>query len=410
MEKYTVVIPARNSIDTLKYTLQTCLTQTYPNFEILISDNCSDDGTAQYIKNLNDKRLRYIRSERSLSMTENFEFALSHARGGFIMCIGADDGLMPDAINYVNEIVTKYGVQAIACQYAYYLWSNAPVPERGRLLLNALNEYKSNVEIRNSSEWIKKTLAFKSALYVCDLPSLYYGFVHRSIIDKSVKDGIYFRSITPDAFSAFATAISTDTYAFSFKPFCISGISGKSNGLSQTIGSDISKAFVTETAHSIHKDFVFCPAMEVILSEAFYQLAEAFPDKCKGYSIDFSKMLKIAIIKSNKQTFNAVIDASMRMAEIHHLNFKNIRRNRFYKIKKFARRSIKMFEMFLTNGRKYLGMKNSSDFQITNIYEASIALSILEAANRGRRLETVRSKFLSRLKKRIFFLSDKDTL
>ena len=71
MEKYTVVIPARNSIDTLKYTLQTCLTQTYPNFEILISDNCSDDGTAQYIKNLNDKRLRYIRSERSLSMTKS---------------------------------------------------------------------------------------------------------------------------------------------------------------------------------------------------------------------------------------------------------------------------------------------------------------------------------------------------
>lgn len=49
MEKYTVVIPTRNSIETLKHTLSTCLTQTYSNFEILVSDNCSDDNTEEYI-------------------------------------------------------------------------------------------------------------------------------------------------------------------------------------------------------------------------------------------------------------------------------------------------------------------------------------------------------------------------
>lgn len=124
------------------------------------------------------------------------------------------------------------------------------------------------------------------------MPSFYCtGLIHRSVINKAVKDGVYFRSITPDAYSAFATAVHIDTYAFSNRPF-IAGISGKSNGLSQSIGSDISRNFVKENVHPIHKDFVYCSALQVIMGEAFFQLAEAFPIVCKDYHIDFLKMLQ----------------------------------------------------------------------------------------------------------------------
>lgn len=56
-------------------------------------------------RDLRDKRVRYIKTGKPISMTENFEFALSNAREGYIMFLGADKGLMPDAIKYVNEIV-----------------------------------------------------------------------------------------------------------------------------------------------------------------------------------------------------------------------------------------------------------------------------------------------------------------
>jgi glycosyltransferase involved in cell wall biosynthesis len=410
MEKYTVVIPTRNSIDTLKYTLQTCLSQTYENFEILISDNFSDDGTAEYVKNLNDNRIRYIRTERPLSMTQNFEFALSNAKEGFIMCIGADDGLMPGAINYVDSIVKKYKVTVVACQYAHYFWPNAPVPQHGRLVLNALNFHKSNVEIRQSSEWVKKTLDFQTALYVCDLPGLYYGFVHRNVIDMAVKDGVYFRSITPDAYSAFATSINTEIYAYSFRPFSIAGISGRSNGLSQTIGGDIAKTFVTENAHPIHKNFSFCPAMEVIMGEAFYQFATAFPEKCQAYKIDFPRMLKNAISNTNENNYPEVITAVKKMAEMHNLDFESLKNKQGRMAIKFINRSFQMLSSVLFYGSKYLGMKDSALFAVGNIYDASVALGILESANRKNRIETVSSRFLNRVKKRLFFLSSKDTM
>ena len=36
MEKFTVVIPTRNNVHSLKHTINTCLRQNYPNFEIII--------------------------------------------------------------------------------------------------------------------------------------------------------------------------------------------------------------------------------------------------------------------------------------------------------------------------------------------------------------------------------------
>lgn len=408
MEKYTIVIPTKNSLETLKYTLQTCLRQTYPNFEILVCDNCSVDGTHEYIKKIADNRIRYIKTERPLSMTSNFEFAISNVKEGFLGCIGADDGLMPDAINYVDSIVQKFGVKAVACQYAHYFWPNVSVPQHGRLILNALNEHKSNVEIRKSSDWINKTLAFKTALYVCDLPSLYYGFVHRSIINKTIKEQVYFRSITPDAYSAFATAVSVDKYAFSFRPFCIAGISGKSNGLSQAVGGDISRSFVSENVHPIHKDFEFCVAMEVILGEAFCQLRDAFPELTNKYKLDFELMLQKVMGNKNHVANEETMKAIKIIANLHGIDLTKLKPAAFYGVRKFLTRSLQMSGAVLLNGSKYLGMKNSADYFVETVYDASIALSIMETANEGNKLLTVRKRFADRFIRRVFFLSTKN--
>ena len=401
MEKYTVVIPARNNVETLRYTLATCLRQQYPNFYILVSDNCSEDGTGDMIQGLNDSRISYIRTPRTLSMTQHFEFALSHVKDGFVMCIGADDGLMPDSINYVDAIVQKHNVKAVACQYAHYFWPNVPVAEHGKLTVNGMDVHKTGVEIRRSPEWIQKTLNFESVLYVCDLPSVYYGFIHRSIIDKCVKDGVYFRSITPDAYSAFATAIQLDNYAYSQRPFCIAGISGKSNGLSQMLNGDVAKRFITENVHPIHHEFAFSPAFEVILAEAFYQLKDAFPRECAPYKIDMALMLQKAVANSNQKTAEEVLTAARKMAEMHQINFEQVKDSKLKKLNRFYRLTSRMTRSFITNRKWYLGMADSAKFSVRNIDEASTVLGVFVAANEGNEFETIESRFTGRIKKRL---------
>jgi len=309
MEKYTVIIPTRDRAETLEATLRTCLRQTYANFEIIVSDNCSDDNTKEIVEGLRDPRIIYINPGRRLSMSGNFEFALGHVTDGFIMFIGSDDGIMPDAINYVDSIVKKYKVDAVSCQQATYVWPNFPdIKIAGRL---TFGESRRDVEIRSSKEWIAKALSFQSH-YCFDLPNLYCGFVHKRVIDKAYKDGAYFRSITPDAYSAFATAIFVDNYAFSFRPFSIAGASVKSNGASALHSSGDSKEsnkFYSENDIKLSEGFVNCPSFEITCAETFVQVANAFPKRCNMYQIDYKIMLQKALQNTNSKTKDQVINA-----------------------------------------------------------------------------------------------------
>ncbi|MFZ1530378.1 MAG: glycosyltransferase family A protein [Ferruginibacter sp.] len=401
MRKYTVVIPTRNNIDTLPFTLQTCLAQDYPLFKIVICDNGTDHKTEEYIRRFNDERVEYYRTGVPLSMTENFEFALSKVKEGFIIFIGADDGLMPGAINYVDGIIEKFQVKAVACQYAQYFWPNAPVAVKGRLRINPLNYYSSGVEIRNSEHWIKKTLAFETELYVCDLPGLYYGVIHRDIVDMAMPDGKYFRSIAPDGYSAFATAIHIENYAYSFRPFCIAGLSGKSNGLAHATNGDIAKQFVIENKFPVHKYFVYCSAMEVITGESFYQVKKAFPDKCQKYSIDFRLLLRRILENKNAISSAPIYNAVQKMAEIHKIDPGNLKVGANSRLKVFLKRSVRYFKFMVQKGTRFLGVENSEQYGVRNIYDASIVLSLIEKINNGGNFETGATLFRDRVKNRL---------
>lgn len=315
MEKYTVIIPTRDRAETLGATLRTCLRQTYRNYEIIVSDNCSCDNTRAIVEQINDPRVRYINPGRRLSMSGNFEFALGHVDDGFVMFIGADDGILPDAVEYVNALVKKYKVDAVSCRQASYVWPDFVDKNIAGQL--SFGGWRSDVEIRYSKEWLRKTLEF-GVHYCFDLPNLYCGFVHKRIIDRAYKDGRYFYSITPDAYSAFATAIFTEKYAFSHKPFSIAGASSKSNGASalNPSGDGIeAQKFYSENDISFADGFINCPSYEVILGEAFAKLADVFPEECSMYKIDYAAMLSCALKNANVKTAGEVRDAAVSMAK-----------------------------------------------------------------------------------------------
>ena len=111
--KLTILIPTRERCDTLYDTLRTCLNQTYQNLEIIVSDNFSQDRTKEVVMSFDDKRLKYINTGKRISMSENFDFALSHVKDGYIMFIGDDDGILPNSLEYVNEIINTTGCEAV---------------------------------------------------------------------------------------------------------------------------------------------------------------------------------------------------------------------------------------------------------------------------------------------------------
>ena len=381
MQRYTVIIPTRDRAETLEATLRTCLRQAYENFEIIVSDNCSSDNTKEIVERCNDPRVRYVNPGRRLSMSGNFEFALGHVVDGFVMFIGSDDGIMPDAIEYVDSIVRQHGVEAVSCRQATYVWPEFPDAEiAGRLVFGGQRE---DVEIRRSREWIKRTLSFE-AFYCLELPNLYCGFVHKHVIDKARRDGTYFHSITPDAYSAFATAIFVETYAFSHRPFSIAGASPKSNGASSMhpagSGHEVSK-FVAENDIELSKGFVMCPGYEVATGEAFASLAEVFPDLCSPYEIDYAAMLGDALKGTNPKTEQEVRSAVAIMAANFGVDLVNgLRASQEI----WPRRWLGWFRALANLARRsrMVALPKSRDYGVKNVDDAALVAHVLDRCSR----------------------------
>ncbi|CAN5881213.1 glycosyltransferase family 2 protein [soil metagenome] len=82
----------------LQNALESALAQTYPNLEIVVSDNGSSDGTEAYVKSFGDERIRYFKQAQNIGANANFNFCLDQARGDYFLLLHDDDVLDPDLV------------------------------------------------------------------------------------------------------------------------------------------------------------------------------------------------------------------------------------------------------------------------------------------------------------------------
>jgi len=397
--KYTVIIPTRERAETLYYTLRTVVEQEYPNLTIIVSDNFSQDNTREVVASFSDPRIRYLNTGKCVSMSENFEFSLNHVKEGFVLFLGDDDGLLPGAIRHVNAIVEKTNVRAVTSGIAQYVWPNHP-DERSRNKMSW--SIRNDVELRHTDEWIRTVLNFRP-LYTFDLPGLYCGFVHIDVVNSMKKEGVFFRSQTPDAYSAFACALALDTYAFSHRPFAIHGASGRSNGASYFHRQDKSESqrFFQENTIPFHPMLKVCPSYRVIASETFLQLRDAFPEKTGTYTLDLHELLAAALTERNEYSREAIDKAVREMADLNKLNVNSIYRQ--------GRKIVPRIQKFLFELSKqlpidaaYTGVPDSSVIGVSNVYEAAKTMVVFWGINDGivaTRYRSYMKRFLRLFKK-----------
>lgn len=108
MPKVTIAIPTYNRADFLRQALDSALAQSYPNIEVVVSDNASTDGTANLLASYCDPRLVCLHQERNLGMVTNWNACLSAASGDFFLLLSDDDLLYPSAI---QKLIKYYFVE-----------------------------------------------------------------------------------------------------------------------------------------------------------------------------------------------------------------------------------------------------------------------------------------------------------
>lgn len=100
--RITFGLPVRNEAGAISRCLDSILSQTYSDFEVIVSDNASTDSTRRTVADYaaRDSRIRLYTQDQNLGVIENFNHCARLARGEFFRWIGADDWIEP---SYASE-------------------------------------------------------------------------------------------------------------------------------------------------------------------------------------------------------------------------------------------------------------------------------------------------------------------
>jgi hypothetical protein len=87
----TIAVPTFNRASLLKRCITSALAQTYPRFEVLVSDNASSDDTAEVLRGFRCERLRVIRQQSNIGLLPNWNACLAATRGEYVVIMSDDD-------------------------------------------------------------------------------------------------------------------------------------------------------------------------------------------------------------------------------------------------------------------------------------------------------------------------------
>jgi glycosyltransferase involved in cell wall biosynthesis len=108
MTKVSICIPTYNSARYLGAAIDSALAQSYRDFELVICDNASTDGTQELCSAYADKRVKYLRFETLVGQAANWNRCLDQASCDFIVLLHADDMLLPDYLDRATSMMNGH--------------------------------------------------------------------------------------------------------------------------------------------------------------------------------------------------------------------------------------------------------------------------------------------------------------
>lgn len=281
----SVIIPTRERARYLRHSVQTALGIDDADVEIIVSDNASEDETPDVLAAIDDARLRHIRTDRRLSMRQNFQFALDHARGDYVIYFGDDDGILPGQFPILRELLERERPDGLSWSLLTYGWPTREIGKKSGGI-----RFRPNA-VFGETEWID-TAARLAATERADLrnfqyfPRIYHGAASREYLRRAANaDGVFFCGSIPDVYFCYRACQTGGRFLFARHPFSINGYSPASTGGSHGAGSK--KETRATSAQRFHRENEDDPLRDVIPSShsialAFFAtletIAERFPE------------------------------------------------------------------------------------------------------------------------------------
>jgi glycosyltransferase involved in cell wall biosynthesis len=149
MSKYSIILPVRNGGEYVKECVNSILSQTTQDFSLEVLDNCSSDGTAEWISSLKDPRISIHYSSKSLTIEENWSRIISIPKNEFITLIGHDDILDTNYLEVMDRLIAKHPSASLYQAHFRYIDSKGAI----------IKPCKPMDEVQSASEFLAFFLA-----------------------------------------------------------------------------------------------------------------------------------------------------------------------------------------------------------------------------------------------------------
>jgi len=107
--RVSVGLPVYNSENYIAAALDSILEQSFNDYELIISDNGSTDGTAEICRDYaaRDNRVRFIQQSENTGVIPNFKFVLDEAVGDYFMWMAGDDRKTPNFLDLAVKVLDE---------------------------------------------------------------------------------------------------------------------------------------------------------------------------------------------------------------------------------------------------------------------------------------------------------------
>ena len=157
----SIIMAAYNAENTIEQAINSVLNQSYPNFELLVVNDCSKDGTVKLVESIaaRDCRVRLISNEKNSGVSYTRKHGLEEAKGSWVAILDSDDAWAPQKLEKQIELQSQTKADLLFTGSAFmdsdgrpidwYLHAPAEVTYRQLLKQNVLS---------NSSALVRKDL------------------------------------------------------------------------------------------------------------------------------------------------------------------------------------------------------------------------------------------------------------
>mgnify|MGYP003281016021 FL=1 len=160
----SIIMAAYNAEKTIEQAINSVLNQTYPDFELLVVNDCSNDRTVELVENIEakDSRVRLISNAKNSGVSYTRKHGLEEAKGLWIAILDSDDAWAPEKLEKQIDLQKRMNADLLFTGSAFMdsdgqpidWYLHAPMEVTYRQLL------KQNV-LSNSSALVRKELYAK---------------------------------------------------------------------------------------------------------------------------------------------------------------------------------------------------------------------------------------------------------